>query len=151
MHIRHYGWLANACRRTRLPPVREAITRYAPSLPTVADKPLEAIARFDGIPCPCCKTGMMWVRYPLPAVAPAAQKARNTQNPVLCLTTIRVANGETVMEKQRLMGNNRATWAGGARGRKSNPLIDKLLDSVARGFVQPNIYAQCCRTRHKIL
>nr|WP_028490166.1 hypothetical protein [Thiothrix lacustris] len=33
---------------------------------TVADKPLEAIARFDGIPCPCCKTGMMQVRYSFP-------------------------------------------------------------------------------------
>ena len=66
MRIRHYGWLANACRQTRLPQVREAIARYAPTLPTVADKPREAMTRLDGIPCPCCKTGMMRVRYPLP-------------------------------------------------------------------------------------
>ena len=66
MRIRHYGWLTNACRKTRLPQVRETIARYALTLPMVADKPPEAIVRFDGIPCPCCKTGIMQVRYPLP-------------------------------------------------------------------------------------
>lgn len=55
------------------------------------------------------------------------------------------------MGKQRLVGNNRATWASVAMGRKSNPLIDKVWDSVARGSVQQGIYAQCCRTRHKML
>lgn len=34
---------------------------------------------------------------------------------------------------------------------KSNPLINKLQDSVARSSVQPDIYAQCFRTRHKML
>ena len=52
---------------------------------------------------------------------------------------------------QRLVGNHQATGAGGAMGRKSNPLIDKVSDSVARGSVQQGIYAQCCRTRHKML
>ncbi|SKA69359.1 hypothetical protein SAMN02745130_00450 [Thiothrix eikelboomii] len=55
------------------------------------------------------------------------------------------------MGKQQLVGNHQATGAGGAMGRKSNPLIDKVSDSVARGFVQPDIYAQCGRTRHKML
>ncbi len=55
------------------------------------------------------------------------------------------------MEKQQLVLNNLAVWANVAMGRKSNPLIDKVWDSVARGSVQQDIYAQCCRTRHKML
>ena len=88
---------------------------------------------------------------PLKAVAPAGQKARNAPDPVLCLTTIRVAGGDKAMEKQQLVLNNLAVWANVAMGRKSNPLIDKVWDSVARGSVQQDIYAQCCRTRHKML
>ena len=66
MRIRHYGWLANASRAKALPLVRAAIAADTPTAPTVAAQPLEAIAHFDGIPCPCCKTGTMRVRYPLP-------------------------------------------------------------------------------------
>ena len=55
------------------------------------------------------------------------------------------------MGRQRLVGNHQATGAGGAMDRKSNPLIDKVSDSVARGSVQQGIYAQCCCTRHKML
>ena len=63
---------------------------------------------------------------PLKAVAPAGQKARNTPDPVLCLTTIRVAGGAKAMEKQQLVGNKRAAWANVAMGRKSNPLREPL-------------------------
>ena len=66
-------------------------------------------------------------------------------------TTIRVAGGDKAMEKQQLVLNNRAVWANVAKCWKNNPLIDKVLDSVARGSVQQGIYAQCCRTRHKML
>ena len=55
------------------------------------------------------------------------------------------------MEKPQLMGNNRAVWANVVMGRKSNPPIDKVWDSVARGSVQQDVYAQCCRTQHKML
>ncbi len=88
---------------------------------------------------------------PPTAVASAGQKARNAPDPVLCLTTIRVAGGDKAMEKQQSVLNNRAAWANVAKGWKSNPLIDKEWDSVARGSVQQDIYAQCCRTRHKML
>ena len=70
------------------------------------------------------------------AFAPAGQKARNAPDPVLCLTIIRVAGGEKAMEKQQLVLNNRTVWANVAMDRKSNPLIDKMWDSIARGFVQ---------------
>ena len=85
------------------------------------------------------------------AVAPAGQKARNAPDPVLCLTTIRVAGGAKEMERQQSVLNNPAVWANVAKSRKSNPLIDKVWNSVARGFVQQDIYAQCCRTRHRML
>ena len=88
---------------------------------------------------------------PPTAVAPAGQKARNAPDPVLCLTTIRVAGGDKAMAKQQSVLNNRAVWANVAKGWKSNPLIDKVWDSVARGSVQQDIYAQCYRTRHKML
>ena len=55
------------------------------------------------------------------------------------------------MEKQQLVLNNWAVWANVAKGCKSNPLIDKVWDSVARGSVQQDMYAQCYRTRHKML
>ena len=61
------------------------------------------------------------------AVAPAGKMARNAPDPVLCLTTIRVAGGDKAMEKQQLVGNKRAAWANVAMGRKSNPLIDLSL------------------------
>ena len=88
---------------------------------------------------------------PPTAVAPAEQKARNTPDPMLCLTIIRVAGGEKAMEKWQLAGNNQVAWASVVKSRKSNPLIDKVWNSVARGFVQQDIYAQCCRTRYKML
>ena len=85
------------------------------------------------------------------AVAPNGKMARNIPTPVLCLTKIRVAGGAKAMEKQQSVSHNRAVWANVAKGWKSNPLIDKVWDSVARGSVQQDIYAQCCRTQHKIL
>jgi len=53
------------------------------------------------------------------------------------------------MDRQRLVGNHQATWAGGAMGRKSNPLIDKVSDSVARGSVQQGI--KCFNVKQIIL
>lgn len=68
MRIRHYGWLANACRAKQLPLVREAVAHYASLPPTAEHKQPGAAAPFEGIPCPCCRAGMMRVRYPLPPV-----------------------------------------------------------------------------------
>ena len=73
---------------------------------------------------------------PPTAFAPAGQKARNAPDPVLCLSIIRVAGGAKAMEKQQSVLNNRTVWANVAKDRKSNPFIDKVWNSVARGFVQ---------------
>jgi len=75
MRIRHFGWLANACRRQKLPQVRQAITAYQtqqteqstrhdkpPVIPLLAT-PTE---RFTGLPCDCCPQGQLRVRFELP-------------------------------------------------------------------------------------
>jgi len=66
MRIRHFGWLANACRKQQLPLVRQAIAVLA-ATPVVTEKATDttAVPGFEGIPCSCCKTGVMRVRYPL--------------------------------------------------------------------------------------
>ena len=65
MRIRHYGWLANACRKTKLQAVRQAIAsdRNAPLIPS---KPLNTVLThdFEGIPCGCGH-GMLRVSYRL--------------------------------------------------------------------------------------
>ena len=66
MRIRHFGWLANACRKQQLPLVRQAIAALAVT-PAVIDKATDtaSVPGFESIPCSCCKTGVMRVRYPL--------------------------------------------------------------------------------------
>ena len=55
--IRHYGFLANGCRRTRLATIRQLL---AEAKPAVADtshqttQPLRQHLRFDPTLCPCC-------------------------------------------------------------------------------------------------
>lgn len=66
MRIRHYGWLANASRRVKLPVIRDAIARQQGlSKPVNSDTPQTLNIGFEGIACPCCKTGMMRVCYSL--------------------------------------------------------------------------------------
>ena len=48
----------------------------------------------------------------------------------------RVAGGEKAMEKWLLVSHNWAAWASTAMGNKSNPLIDKVWNFVARSSIQ---------------
>lgn len=67
MRIRHFGWLANACRRKKLSKVRQAIADYHHHLIAAkVDLPTEPASGFEGIPCHCCKAGVMRIRYLLP-------------------------------------------------------------------------------------
>jgi hypothetical protein len=65
MRIRHYGWLANACRKKVLPMVRQAIAQQSdicvPSQTVETVSTTALIDSFEGIPCTCCKTGLMRV------------------------------------------------------------------------------------------
>ena len=65
MRIRHYGWLANACRKAKLLAVREAIAR-AQNAPLIQSKPLKTSCNkdFEGIPCGC-GNGMLRVSHRL--------------------------------------------------------------------------------------
>ena len=51
-----FGFLANRCRARRLADIRTALATPAPA---VAEKP--PAARFDGYPCPQCRTGRLRV------------------------------------------------------------------------------------------
>ncbi len=55
MRVRHFGFLANRCRRKRLEAIRTAL-----AAPAVAADP-EPTAPFDGYPCPTCRTGRLHV------------------------------------------------------------------------------------------
>ncbi|PWQ98015.1 IS91 family transposase [Leucothrix arctica] len=65
MRIRHYGWLANACRKRKLQAVRQAIAnaQNAPLRPSKPSKIAHPHA-FEGIPCRCGQ-GMLRVSYRL--------------------------------------------------------------------------------------
>jgi hypothetical protein len=63
MRIRHFGFLANRCRRERLPAVRAALD--APS-PAEAAHDETAREPFDGYPCPDCRQGRLRVTAILP-------------------------------------------------------------------------------------
>jgi len=61
MRIRHYGWLANACRRKKLIRIKAAIA-VRKGQTTQKDKAPEsslASGEFQGIPCKKCKAGLM--------------------------------------------------------------------------------------------
>jgi hypothetical protein len=58
MRIRHFGFLANRCRRERLDAIRKAID--APLQPE-ASADAECPMSFDGYPCPLCRLGRLRV------------------------------------------------------------------------------------------
>jgi hypothetical protein len=63
MRVRHYGFLANACRARKLARVREALAQ-----PVEACAPQETETRpFDGYPCPKCRQGRL---HPTALLAP---------------------------------------------------------------------------------
>jgi len=66
--IRHYGFLANGCRRARLAIIRPLLAVAQP-IPTSADDevipPLRRLPRFDPTACPCCG-GVLRVTATLP-------------------------------------------------------------------------------------
>lgn len=54
MRIRHYGFLANCCRKKRLSVIRQQLQQPAEETKKATDSP-------ESIPCPICKTGSMVV------------------------------------------------------------------------------------------
>jgi hypothetical protein len=65
--IRHYGFLANGCRRARLATIRQLLTPTEP-IATVAAKvgePTRPLPHFDPTQCPCCG-GILRVTAMLP-------------------------------------------------------------------------------------
>ena len=59
MRVRHYGFLANLCRRERLARIREAITVQA-EVPKPETEPLGGLpACDDSRPCPQCRIGRL--------------------------------------------------------------------------------------------
>ncbi len=57
MRIRHYGFLANACRRRKLAILRTALTPPQPAIGK--DNPQQTPTPFEGYPCPKCHQGML--------------------------------------------------------------------------------------------
>ena len=76
MRVRHFGFLANRCRRRRLAEIRTALA--APPPPAVPADPAPTVP-CDGYPCPTCRTGRLHVtahlapqrRLPPPRPRPA--------------------------------------------------------------------------------
>lgn len=61
MRIRHYGWLANACRKKKLPRIKAAIAARKGLSIQKDEAPESSLAsgEFKGIPCQKCKAGLM--------------------------------------------------------------------------------------------
>jgi hypothetical protein len=57
MRVRHFGFLANRCRASRLAQIRSALA--APH--SAARRVPETSTPFDGYPCPTCRTGRLRV------------------------------------------------------------------------------------------
>ena len=65
MRIRHFGWLANACRKKKLPEVRQAIVMAQGTPPTLGTPSKIACSQgFEGTPC-SCGSGLLRVSYSL--------------------------------------------------------------------------------------
>jgi len=93
--IRHYGVLANGCKKTQLARARQALSQPAPNPPAheAAQAFMARVARIDVLRCPQCQHGPLRVverlggaqRLPLPgAVVPtfaAAGQARQARGP----------------------------------------------------------------------
>jgi hypothetical protein len=70
--IRHYGFLANGCRRTRLATIRHLLVKAAPAPVSVDSEiiqPFRQIPRFDPTVCPCCG-GALRITATLPRCMP---------------------------------------------------------------------------------
>jgi len=60
MRIRHYGFLANCCRRRKLAVVRTALAAAGQCV-TAKGEQRQVPIRFEGYPCPNCRQGMLRV------------------------------------------------------------------------------------------
>lgn len=65
MRVRHFGFLANRCRARRLPEIRAAIAAPTATASPATEGHEEPTQRFDGYPCPSCRTGRLRVRAAL--------------------------------------------------------------------------------------
>jgi Putative transposase/Transposase zinc-binding domain len=63
--IRHYGFLANGCRRARLAIIRQLLMATQPAPTAEADNAIRPPRRFDPTVCPCCG-GILRVTATLP-------------------------------------------------------------------------------------
>ena len=60
MRIRHYGYLANSCRKKRLPQLHKAIATEA-ERPPIKKEQRATVPPLNKIPCPACKVGHLEV------------------------------------------------------------------------------------------
>jgi hypothetical protein len=63
--IRHYGFLANGCRRARLAIIRQSLVATAPTPTAAAGEATRPLTRFDPTVCPCCG-GILRITATLP-------------------------------------------------------------------------------------
>jgi hypothetical protein len=70
MRIRHFGYLANCCRKKRLPQIRAAIIQAeaTEAEPKTAVNP--SGPEVETWPCPVCRTGRLRIVGDLPAQRP---------------------------------------------------------------------------------
>ncbi len=64
--IRHYGFLANGCRRARLAIIRQLLVATEPTPTAAAGKTTRLLPRFDPTVCPCCG-GILRITATLPS------------------------------------------------------------------------------------
>lgn len=60
MRIRHFGYLANCCRKRRLPEIRRAIAEATTAEQTPAAPESTAGIRAESWPCPDCQVGRLY-------------------------------------------------------------------------------------------
>lgn len=63
--IRHYGFLANGCRRTRIATIRQLLATTKPEPTAATGETTSSFPRFDPTVCPCCG-GFLRVTATLP-------------------------------------------------------------------------------------
>jgi hypothetical protein len=61
MRVRHFGFLANRCRRERVARIRAAIAAHQESVAAAETAPDDRSSAFDGYPCPACTGGRLRV------------------------------------------------------------------------------------------